>query len=57
MLTGFAKVVGVDREISDSSGEAMIHHMSDERSVGEGDERLRQGVGEGLQSRAQSGSE
>ena len=56
-IPGFGEMVGVDRKIGDARRDAVIHHMCDQGPVGEGDEGLWQGVGEGLQASPQSGSE
>ena len=49
-LPGFGEMVGVDRKIGDARRDAVIHHMCDQRPVGEGNEGLWQGVGERLQA-------
>ena len=53
----FGEMVGIDCKIRDARRDAVIHHVRDQRPVGEGDEGLWQGVGEGLQASPQSGSE
>ena len=49
-IPGFGEMVGVDRKVGDAGRDAVIHHMGDQRPVGEGNEGLWQGVGEGLQA-------
>ena len=56
-IPGFGEMVGVDRKVGDARRDAVIHHMGDQGPVGEGNEGLWQGVGEGLQASPQSGSE
>ncbi len=55
-LPGFVEVMSVDCEVSDPGVETVVEDVGDKRAIGKGDEGLGQGVGEGLQTRAQSGS-
>jgi len=49
-VPGFVKVMGVDGEVGDASRHAVVQHVGDERPIGEGNEGLRQGFGEWLES-------
>ena len=45
-MPGFGEMVGVDREVSDSCFETMVHDMCDQRAVFERDKGLWKTVGQ-----------
>lgn len=53
----FVEVMGIDGKVGDASGKAVVEGVGDEGAVGEGDEGFWEGMGEGLKSCPQSGSE
>lgn len=53
MVPGLVEMMGVDREVGDAGGEAVVERMGHQRAIGKGDERLWKSVGEGLKSGAE----
>ena len=54
---GFGEVVGVDGEVTESGGEAVVEGVGDEGTVEDGDEWFGEGGGHGAEAGAQAGTE
>ena len=57
LAPGVGKVVGIDGDVIDAGGEAVVDGVGDEGAVVQGDERLGEDVGERLEAGAETGAE